>query len=576
MQDLKTLLTDIWRIVHGAVRRASFWSSYLQLTALMLLLAGLLFWPALRKARDADRIQLARIFEDRRRVMQANFARIDRFLERIRRADSREARLRAMDTLTETDRFPGIVAVGFASTEGRDVRMVPDGLVFAPGAERSGGLWASPDLREAIVRAANTGSNTLSALFWEGQPTKDPSRAFLALVMSLPGGALVDGVQRPAAVFCLLNLGKLILESGRPFSFDLLDLRLSNTQGDHTTVDLTRTRRNLGTDRSDLIEVSPVDPEDSQGFEEMRRTLSAEQQEDMGPDNEDRFARGKSALIRMTTFPGRDFKVTVVPSAGFRRISSMRALIVAAPYYLVHILVTGFLLVLMWTVFSASRNQMRELSEAQGTIARLNLHRTLVQQELHDHIIQNLTLLGVKVATTRIEDAEGFRRTRDAVLQQLDYLRRELRRLLVEGTERLQSFDEMVVQLQSICRHMEKQFGVRCQLTTSNPGGLTLHPEILFRTCRFAEELMGNAIRHGRARNLTMRVECLPTPPTLVLKVADDGVGFDPDAYSAGFGLQSLNAFARRSRGRLSIERRPNRGMTIELTLPVKSAVTPP
>lgn len=574
MQDLKTLLADIWRIVHGAVRRASFWSSYLQLTALMLALAGLLFWPALRKARDADRIQLARIFEDRRRVMQANFARIDRFLERIRRADSPEARLRAMDTLTETDRFPGIVGVGIASTEGNEVRMAPDGLVFAPGGEQPGGLWRSPELREAIVRAANTGSNTLSALFWEGPPTDDPARAFLALAVSLPGGASVDGVQRSAAVFCLLNLKKLILEAGRPFSFDLVDLRLSNTQGDPTSVDLTRTRRILGVDRSDLIEVSPVDPDDARGFQEMRRTLS-EEQEAADSDSESRFVRGKSALIRMKTFPGRDFKVTVVPSAGFRRISSMRALIVAAPYYLVHILVTGFLLVLMWTVFSASRNQMRELSEAQGTIARLNLHRTLVQQELHDHIIQNLTLLGVKVATTRIEDAEGFRRTRDAVLQQLDYLRRELRRLLVEGTERLQSFDEMVVQLQSICRHMEKQFGVRCQLTTSNPGGLTLHPEILFRTCRFAEELMGNAIRHGRAKNVTMRVECISSPPTLVLSVADDGVGFDPDGYSAGFGLQSLNAFARRSRGKLLIERRSLRGMTIELTLPVKSPVTP-
>jgi hypothetical protein len=94
-----------------------------------------------------------------------------------------------------------------------------------------------------------------------------------------------------------------------------------------------------------------------------------------------------------------------------------------------------------------------------------------------------------------MDNAEGFKRTRDTILQQLDYLRRELRRLLVEGTERLQSFEEMAAQLQIICRHMEKQFNVRCQLTTLNPDGLSLHPEVLFRTCRFAEELLGNAIR---------------------------------------------------------------------------------
>jgi signal transduction histidine kinase len=228
-------------------------------------------------------------------------------------------------------------------------------------------------------------------------------------------------------------------------------------------------------------------------------------------------------------------------------------------------------MVVMWTVFSASRSQMRELAEAQGTIARLNLHRTLVQQELHDHIIQNLTLLGVQVATSRIDDVEGFKRTRDTILQQLDYLRRELRRLLVEGTERLQSFDEMSVQLQSICRHMEKQFNVRCQLTTLNTDGLSLHPEVLFRTCRFAEELLGNAIRHGRARNISMRVECISSPPSLFLRVIDDGCGFDPANYSAGFGLQSMSAFARRSRGQIRIERQDLKGMFIELKIPVKS-----
>jgi signal transduction histidine kinase len=175
------------------------------------------------------------------------------------------------------------------------------------------------------------------------------------------------------------------------------------------------------------------------------------------------------------------------------------------------------------------------------------------------------------VATSRIDDVEGFKRTRDTILQQLDYLRRELRRLLVEGTERLQSFDEMSVQLQSICRHMEKQFNVRCQLTTLNTDGLSLHPEVLFRTCRFAEELLGNAIRHGRARNISMRVECISSPPSLFLRVIDDGCGFDPANYSAGFGLQSLSAFARRSRGQIRIERQDLKGMFIELKIPVKS-----
>jgi signal transduction histidine kinase len=322
--------------------------------------------------------------------------------------------------------------------------------------------------------------------------------------------------------------------------------------------------------RKQLMEVRAKDPSDVISNIEGQRLLELDNLES-DLINDESFGTGKICYLRLLEFPNREFQLNIILKKSFVKASAIRALMVAMPYYLVQILITSFLMVVMWTVFSASRSQMRELAEAQGTIARLNLHRTLVQQELHDHIIQNLTLLGVQVATSRIDDVEGFKRTRDTILQQLDYLRRELRRLLVEGTERLQSFDEMSVQLQSICRHMEKQFNVRCQLTTLNTDGLSLHPEVLFRTCRFAEELLGNAIRHGRARNISMRVECISSPPSLFLRVIDDGCGFDPANYSAGFGLQSMSAFARRSRGQIRIERQDLKGMFIELKIPVKS-----
>jgi len=51
--------------------------------------------------------------------------------------------------------------------------------------------------------------------------------------------------------------------------------------------------------------------------------------------------------------------------------------------------------------------------------------------------------------------------------------------------------------------------------------------------------------------------------------VEDDGNGFDPDNHSKGFGLQNMSAFARRSKGSLSLVRRQPRGMSIRLSIPV-------
>ena len=74
MQDANTLLSDIGRIAHGSVRRRVFWFNYAQLTLGILILAALIFWPAFQRARTSDHIQLTRIFDDRREVMENHFS----------------------------------------------------------------------------------------------------------------------------------------------------------------------------------------------------------------------------------------------------------------------------------------------------------------------------------------------------------------------------------------------------------------------------------------------------------------------------------------------------------------------
>jgi signal transduction histidine kinase len=570
MQDVKALLTDIGRIIHGSVRRRVFWFNYAKLILVMLILAALIFWPAFQRARTSDHIQLTRIFDDRREVMEQHFSRVPRLFELINRAPTVEQRRSTMKLIQEMDRYPGIVAVGLVGVHDGVPQLLPDessltieGSVFAR-------IFKDRAFQETLLETALSGSNHVSKVLWDGPPADDADRAYF--VFATLGSRLLERglTNRSQVLFAVINLRRLIVHAGRPASLNRVEVHFGNASGDEPTIRMERVLNLSRAERKPSIEVRPEDPADATRYLEGQRLLELDNLEN-DLLNEKSLGPGKVSYLRLMTFPNREFRIHVSLKKSFLKASAVRALIVAVPYYLLQIMIISFLMVLMWTVFSASRVQMRELAEAQGTIARLNLHRTLVQQELHDHIIQNLTLLGVQVATSRMDDADGFKRTRDTILQQLDYLRRELRRLLVEGTERLQSFEEMAAQLQIICRHMEKQFNVRCQLTTLNPDGLSLHPEVLFRTCRFAEELLGNAIRHGRARNITMRVECTSSPPLLFLRVLDDGVGFDPANYSAGFGLQSLSAFARRSRGQIRIERRDLKGMFIELTVPVKS-----
>ena len=90
---------------------------------------------------------------------------------------------------------------------------------------------------------------------------------------------------------------------------------------------------------------------------------------------------------------------------------------------------------------------------------------------------------------------------------------------------------------------------------------------------RIAQEAVGNAKRHGHATQvrMTLRAE----PARIVLRVEDNGQGFVPRPEQPGAlggrtpGLLSMRERAERLRGRLAIVSVPERGTTVEATVPL-------
>jgi signal transduction histidine kinase len=85
---------------------------------------------------------------------------------------------------------------------------------------------------------------------------------------------------------------------------------------------------------------------------------------------------------------------------------------------------------------------------------------------------------------------------------------------------------------------------------------------------RIVHEALHNAVRHAHAEHVTVRVGA--TNGALVVEVADDGVGFDPESAelrSRHLGLTSMEERARELRGRLRIDSRPGTGTTVRIEL---------
>jgi signal transduction histidine kinase len=196
--------------------------------------------------------------------------------------------------------------------------------------------------------------------------------------------------------------------------------------------------------------------------------------------------------------------------------------------------------------------------------------RNRLARELHDSVTQKLfglTLTAEAAATIVDRDPEEakarLRRLQELTREAMEELRTlifELRPAALEDEGLAAALRKHVAVLQRVHGN-EVDLRVVGDAQTSGEGD----GEVL----RIAQEALQNALRHARARHVDVRME--GANGRLVVAVADDGVGFDPDDASLRarrLGLTSMEERARALGGRLTIDSRPGEGTTVRVEVP--------
>jgi signal transduction histidine kinase len=221
-----------------------------------------------------------------------------------------------------------------------------------------------------------------------------------------------------------------------------------------------------------------------------------------------------------------------------------------------------------------SQKELREVA-AIGSSAREQEMRR-ISRELHDELAQTL-------ATSRIE-ADRLREfvAGQPVDKEMERRLTGMRSLLddaVASTRRIASdlrplvLDDLglVAATQWLVQSFMQRSGVQCELTVE-PADLELDEPYATATFRILQESLTNVARHARASHVEVRVT--RGQDRVVLKVRDDGIGFDParPRKPGSFGLAGLRERAYLVEGELSIESASGRGTTIEVHIPLRAA----
>jgi two-component system, NarL family, sensor histidine kinase UhpB len=230
--------------------------------------------------------------------------------------------------------------------------------------------------------------------------------------------------------------------------------------------------------------------------------------------------------------------------------------------------------VLETTNLMLDRLQVHRKEVAAQTLRALEEERKRIARELHDETSQALTTLKVnleaveqKMGRAPADLRERIRFTKEYTAQTLD----EIRRLMFDLRPSMLDDLGLVPALRHLLK--ERVRGLGLQVDFHVEGLEERLPEDLETALfRVIQEAVTNVIKHARASRvqIVLRVEA----GAIVVRVQDDGAGFDPSALSGrdgrGLGLFGMQERTALVGGRLEIDAAPGRGTTVRVWVPYR------
>lgn len=241
--------------------------------------------------------------------------------------------------------------------------------------------------------------------------------------------------------------------------------------------------------------------------------------------------------------------------------------------------VTGRVYADMVTLFGGTRqaptlHDLRSRYEQQIRDAAAQEERNRLARDLHDSIKQQVFAIQTAAATVQVRfdaDPAGAKAALDQVRMSAREAMTEMEAMLDQLRAAPLENLGLVEALKKQCEALAFRLGAKVDF---RPGGLPrsedLPPGAHQVILRVAQEALANIGRHSRAANVHVALDS--DDKRVELKVADDGVGFDPSDTGSGMGLANMRQRAAQHGGQLLVSSRPGEGTAITLSLPYRSS----
>ena len=221
--------------------------------------------------------------------------------------------------------------------------------------------------------------------------------------------------------------------------------------------------------------------------------------------------------------------------------------------------------------------KLQALTRRLVEIEETERHR--IAGELHDRVGQNLSALSIN-----LDIALGLlpKGNVEVKMRLADSL------ALVEGT--LQSIESLMADLRPplldeyglgaaldwYAKAFTQRTGIRVALEDAEELSRGLRPEAAIALFRISQEALNNVAKHAAAGSVRIVIE--RRGAEIVLTIADDGRGFDPQerlSHSKRWGMTTMQERAAAVGGRVAVESAPGGGTVIRAIVPAAQGARP-
>lgn len=206
------------------------------------------------------------------------------------------------------------------------------------------------------------------------------------------------------------------------------------------------------------------------------------------------------------------------------------------------------------------------LLASQAETERAMQAREQLQHELHDNVIQSIYAAGLGIGRARraLPDDHPAAPAIDRATNDLNRIIRDVRSMLADGDAGGEA-RPVAEALGELAAGAAATLGVACHASVDTTAASALPPGTAWRLERIAREAVSNAVRHGGATRIAIRLGL--RRDRVVFEVEADGAS--PDTASPeGHGLRNMRAQAAFCGGTLEFGPRPGGGALVRIELP--------